>query len=306
MQMSQFSQPQTVDPDWQLLEPYFAPLKNTEGLSIQDLRAGVAGLIHAMDEAIPTLSDGLDVQERDISMEDGASIKLRTYVPHILNEEEKDGFPLLCWHLGGGFCTGTLDDDDKRLRRLALTLRITCTSVAYRLAPEFGYPIPVNDSFSALKWALSNTEILSVNAHKGVLIGGFSAGANITCAVVQRALKDDSIRPKIRGQILINPAVLASSAVVPDKWKDRLASIEQQGEGPILTKAHLNLFYNLYLVTDPVNLSNNTEVSPLLIPSFTGNPPTYIQICGCDPLRDEGVLYNELLQEAGVSTKVHL
>lgn len=48
----------------------------------------------------------------------------------------------------------------------------------------------------------------------------------------------------------------------------------------------------------------NPEVSPALAESFEGLPPAYIQICGLDPLRDEGFLYERLLKEAGVSTRV--
>lgn len=30
-----------------------------------------------------------------------------------------------------------------------------------------------------------------------------------------------------------------------------------------------------------------------------------VQICGKDPLRDEGILYEKLLRESGVQTKLH-
>jgi hypothetical protein len=33
---------------------------------------------------------------------------------------------------------------------------------------------------------------------------------------------------------------------------------------------------------------------------------TYFQIAGLDPMRDEVFLYNRLLREAGVLTKVHV
>lgn len=36
-------------------------------------------------------------------------------------------------------------------------------------------------------------------------------------------------------------------------------------------------------------------------------PPTYFQICGMDPLRDEGLIYERLLrEECGVKTKTDL
>lgn len=50
----------------------------------------------------------------------------------------------------------------------------------------------------------------------------------------------------------------------------------------------------------------NPEFSPLLYPSHQGLPPAYLQICGGDILRDEGLLYERLLREAEVKTKLDM
>jgi acetyl esterase/lipase len=49
-------------------------------------------------------------------------------------------------------------------------------------------------------------------------------------------------------------------------------------------------------------------MSPAAWPSgHTGLPPTYFQIAGSDPLRDEGLIYEKLLrEESGVTTKADL
>jgi acetyl esterase/lipase len=48
--------------------------------------------------------------------------------------------------------------------------------------------------------------------------------------------------------------------------------------------------------------------SPILFPTGHKNlPPTYFQICGMDPLRDEGLIYERVLrEECGVKTLLHL
>ena len=45
----------------------------------------------------------------------------------------------------------------------------------------------------------------------------------------------------------------------------------------------------------------NPRFAPLMASSFEGLPPTYILSCFYDVLRDDGVLYAELLSNAGVS-----
>lgn len=47
------------------------------------------------------------------------------------------------------------------------------------------------------------------------------------------------------------------------------------------------------------------DVSPLLA-DHTGLPPAYLQVCGLDPMRDEGLLYERLLRELGVPTKLDM
>ena len=52
--------------------------------------------------------------------------------------------------------------------------------------------------------------------------------------------------------------------------------------------------------------NTNNEASPLLEDSLNGLPPALIQIAGADPLRDEGLLYEQGLRESGIATKLEV
>lgn len=253
----------------------------------------------------------LDVEMKDVIVtnleikQNGFSIPCRTYVPKIkpeLNEAPGTKFPLLYWLFGGGFCLGTLNDNDALLRDLAVDLRITCVAIAYRLAPENPFPAAVDDAYAGLKWALSDADNISVDIAKGVIVGGFSAGGNLSAVLAHRSLKDDSLRGKITGQLLIFPFLIAHTAY-PEKWKSQLLSVEQNKNAMVIPRKAIEVFLKAYSGGIREN-TINPELSPLLAPSFKGLPPAYIQVAGCDPLRDESFLYEKVLKEAGVTVKL--
>ena len=76
----------------------------------------------------------------------------------------------------------------------------------------------------------------------------------------------------------------------------------------------------LYLLFRPTEINNDQlnaslkgcynapptdlRFSPLLAPSQAGLPPAYIQVMELDLIRDDGVVYERLLREAGIKTKL--
>ena len=44
--------------------------------------------------------------------------------------------------------------------------------------------------------------------------------------------------------------------------------------------------------------------APLLYPSHAGLPPAYIHAMGMDSLRDDAIIYERALKEAGVKTQI--
>jgi acetyl esterase/lipase len=50
----------------------------------------------------------------------------------------------------------------------------------------------------------------------------------------------------------------------------------------------------------------NPHISPLLATSHQGLPAAYLQVAGMDLLRDEGMMYEQVLRESGVKTKIDM
>lgn len=189
--------------------------------------------------------------------------------------------------------------DDYRLRILCVELQISIVNVDYRLAPEHMYPTAWHDAYAATKWVVENQCLLSASIHKGFLVAGFSAGANLAAAVVAMAQDDPSFTTApITGHLLQCPLLLHPE-LSTGKYESELLSMEQNANAPSLTRDEI------------VSLARDVEIPPaekrfsvVLRDSFHGFPPLYVQVAGWDPLRDEALLYAKLLSEAGVETKV--
>ncbi|KAI0363001.1 Alpha/beta hydrolase fold-3 [Pilatotrama ljubarskyi] len=208
-------------------------------------------------------------------------------------------FPAMLWTHGGGFVFGNLELDDYWLRILCVDLQMMIVNVDYRLAPEHPFPTGVNDSYAALKWTVQNASRIKADLSKGFIVSGRSAGGNFAAVLAHRAKADPFFAPHpLTGQFLQIPATIHVAAV-PDEYKDKHTSHIQNKDSPLLNLRHMQDYYEKYggTPTDP-------DLSPFLQPSFEGLPPAYLQICGMDPLRDDGLLYAEKLESAGVPAKV--
>ncbi|EXA29197.1 hypothetical protein FOVG_19259, partial [Fusarium oxysporum f. sp. pisi HDV247] len=132
-------------------------------------------------------------------------------------------------------------------------------------------------------------------------VGGVSAGATIANAVVY--LNRDLGSPvKVTGQFL-SVAPLIPSPLVPEKYKGDYVGHEQNKNVTIPPAELTRLFLAAY---------KPDKNSPLSVPAVhpsghAGIPPTYLQVCGLDGLRDESLIYERILgQENGTATRLDL
>ncbi|KAF9261879.1 hypothetical protein L218DRAFT_868985 [Marasmius fiardii PR-910] len=250
----------------------------------------------------PLLPDSSEytIKDHQIDVGGGVTVLARSITPTPRDGEDST-FPLLFWMHGGGWTIGNLHMDDYRLRIASVKLRLSVVNCQYRLAPEHKFPTAVDDVTAALKYVASHPDNFSASLNKGFLIGGQSAGGNLAAVLAWIARDDPFFKDTpVTGQCLHVPAVIHYQAV-PEKYKSSLLSWDENKDGPLLTANDVIRFIDYYKPepTDP-------RFSPLLLSSHKSLPPAFIQICGKDPLRDEAFLYDKVLRDAEVLTKVEV
>ena len=151
-----------------------------------------------------------------------------------------------------------------------------------------------------MKWIADNAtgDILHADPKQGFLLGGVSAGGAIT-ASLSRLFQDEPLAYPLTGQWLSIPAVMDKSNV-PEKYKDRFLAPAQQENNPFFSSQSRAFLHKLVEpdVSSPLRYAINATSA------ISAQPKTYFQIDGADPLRDDGLIYDEMLKEAGVETKV--
>ena len=223
---------------------------------------------------------------RDLTIEaPGGPIPVRVYEPRHV-----DPAPALIYFHGGGWVLGGLDSHDHICRSLANGVPCTVCSVDYRLAPEHKFPAAVDDSFAATEWIASHAGELRIDPGR-IAVSGDSAGGNLAAVVSQMAREQSG--PHLVFQFLIYPATDMRMA---------MPSIDENADAPILSKAAMHWFVNHYLTGEADRA--NPLASPLLATDLSGLPPAFIITAECDPLRDEGEAYGELLRKQGVPVHV--
>jgi acetyl esterase/lipase len=176
----------------------------------------------------------------------------------------------------------------------------SATLTIFSLAPEHKFPIGVNDCWDALKWAVAKSSELGASPSRGLIVGGASAGGNIS-AVLALLSRDEKLDPPITGQYLCVPALLPDTNV-PERFAKLYESRAKSRDDPVLKDVSPGLIEQIYApetkspLWDPFNHPGGHQ----------GAPKAFFQVGGLDPLRDEAILYDRVLREAGVLTRFEL
>lgn len=226
-----------------------------------------------------------------IPCRDGHAIPARLYKPDRLNGMTEP-WPVLLYFHGGGYCIGGLDSHDSLCRSLAAATPCCVLHVAYRLAPEYRFPIAVFDAQDAYRWVLAHGKVHGLDAAR-LAVGGDSAGGTLATGLAIAAREENWPQPVC--QVLLYPCTSA--------WQDT-ASHQRLAEGYLLEAKTLQWMFNHYLRTDADR--TDWRFAPLQTADLTQLAPAFLALAEFDPLIDEGVAYAERLQAAGVAVRTKI
>jgi len=186
---------------------------------------------------------------------------------------------LMFFH-GGGYCSGSIKSHRRLVTEAGRAAKIRTVAVGYRLAPEHPFPAAYDDALTA--WRFLRDQGIAA-AH--VAIGGDSAGAGLTLALISR-LRDAHEE-------------LPACAWLVSPWTDLTMSgsslVTKAAIDPLIHKEYLNELAEAYL---PSGVGRkDPRVSPLYA-DLRGFPAMLIQAGSDETLLDDAT---RLAAQAGAA-----
>jgi acetyl esterase len=212
---------------------------------------------------------------------DAKSTPLRIYLPN-----SQSHLPLILLIHGGAWVAGNLDTHDNLARYLCSQAEAIVISIDYTLSPEGKFPLPLLQSYDALKWIIDHASQYSTNSSRLAIVGD-SAGGNMVAAFC--FMMRDLEGPTIDLQVLINPAPDLTCKGTLTPQNDALDILRWQA---------------LQYLSDPQEASH-PYVSPLVAPNLKDLPEAVVILAEKDELREAGQQYAHRMIEAGIPTHVY-
>src|SRR5216683_824010 len=215
-------------------------------------------------------------------------IPARLFVPR--NAAPKS--PGLLYLHGGGFVIGSISTHDRLARELAERLGARVLSIEYALAPEHPYPQGLDDCMGCASWLSAHGEALGMRPDQ-LLIGGDSAGANLSAATLLR-LRDEGSLPLFAAAILLYGRFAAGMTESLQAWGDREL---------MLSRRQMRWFADAYAS------GGAPRSGPYLAPveaDLRGLPPAILIVGTLDPLLSDSQLFAAALRKAGVPAELNV
>lgn len=211
------------------------------------------------------------------------NIPIRIYIP------EATPLDVVIYFHGGGHVTGGITVYDNIVKKIAKTTNKIVASIDYRLAPEFAYPIGLDDCKCAIEniFQLLDQRKVRYKDKNLILMGDSAGGAICTSLIMDEGF---TIKNSIKKQVLIYPSL---------DYTEESPGLNEYGEGYLLEKEKLKFYFASYFQ----NNEDRKAVSPLYGIFYNKMPKTLIIAAECDPLCFEAKEYYKKLELANVDAK---
>ncbi|RFU75880.1 hypothetical protein TARUN_6342 [Trichoderma arundinaceum] len=233
-------------------------------------------------------------ETKTIPTQDSLEIPIRIF----RSSTTKERAPVLIYYFGGGFLSGSISTEDSFCVSLAKSTGFIIISVGYRGTPEWKAPTQFNDAWDARSWVINNPAELGLPQDFDLYVSGTSAGGFLAASVV---LKERELGESfIKGQCLAAPWLCLPENFPFDPKVGDKASPIQCRDADFLPQTHILQFAAMMGVPD--SYRDSLLLNPLLFDeksNIKDLPPTHIMVCGDDPLRDHGMIYQQKLDRIG-------
>lgn len=208
--------------------------------------------------------------------------------------------PLLAPAHAGGFVGGSSEQLTAEARALVRLFGATVVNVSYRRAPEHKFPTPQLDFWDCCEWISDHVDdpLLNADPSRGFILGGVSVGGSMTAAL-SRKFQDEPLSHALTGQWLC-VASLMDDECVPARYRDIFFARKQSSDAPFLNKANLESIqrWSQWDHSSDLRYAMNSKSDMLQ------QPRAYLQVGAMDPYRDDTLVYDELLREADLETRI--
>jgi acetyl esterase len=239
------------------------------------------GLTDLQSKPVPLLP--ADIEDTVWPVGPTGSTRIRIVRP----KDATETLPLLMYFHGGGWVLGDKITHDRLVRELANGVHAAVVFVDYVNTPEGKYPMPNEQCYASMVYAVEHAKELNVDPSRLLLVGD-SVGGNITAAVTLMAKARRG--PKIAYQVLFYP-VTDYAVNNNDSWR-------KFAEGPGLNAKTMKWMFDLYGLD-----GTQTDVTAYPVRAslrqLEGLPDALV-ITDDDILQEEGEAYATKLAQAGV------
>jgi epsilon-lactone hydrolase len=172
---------------------------------------------------------------------------------------------LLYFH-GGGYCSGSILSHRRLVTEAGRAMKVRTLAVGYRLAPEHPYPAAHEDAMTAWRF-LRGQGVAAAD----IVVGGDSAGGNLTIALINRlrAAKE----------------ALPSCAWLLSPWTDLTMSgttlDTKDAVDPIIHRGYLGELADAYV---PETIDRKDPLISPLFSDLRGFPPVLVQVGSAEGL----------------------